>query len=270
MPHGIEMTEMLIRTDPLVLFIALSAGILPAILWLWFWLKEDRLHPEPRSLIILAFLVGMLATSLAYPTEHFVADLASAYFPGTDNYTLLFLWSAIEEILKYAGIYVIALRTAYFDEPIDAVIYFVTIALGFAALENAMFLLSPVGEGDAVKTLLLGNFRFIGSTVLHVAASAIIGISLAFTFYERRFERELAGAVGLSGAIALHSLFNFSIMKSGESYIYMIFLGLWSVIILILFLCERVKRLAPRSHVAYTHTGFLSPQRTNAYAPTKR
>ena len=252
------MTEILLEAAPHVLFIALIAGILPAVLWLWFWLKEDRLHPEPRSLIILSFLVGMLATSLAYPIEHWIADTAGQYFPNIDNYTLLFIWSAAEEVLKYMGIYVIALRTTFFDEPIDAVIYFVTIALGFAALENAMFLLNPIGEGDAIATILLGNFRFIGSTVLHVAASAIIGVALAFTFYERKFERTIAGATGLAGAIALHALFNFSIMKTEGQYLYAIFLGLWTLIILILFLCERIKRLAPRSHVEYPHTGVIN------------
>jgi RsiW-degrading membrane proteinase PrsW (M82 family) len=253
------MAEILTGTEPLILLIALFAGIVPAVIWLLFWLREDRLHPEPRSLIVLSFLVGMLATSLAYPIEHFVADKMIAWDPSVDQYTLLFLWSAIEEILKYAGIAFIALRTSFFDEPIDAVIYLVTIALGFAALENAMFLLNPVGNGDTMAAILLGNFRFIGSTVLHVAASAIIGLALAFTFYERRIERTLAGAAGLAGAIALHALFNFSIMASEGVYqsVMLTFLGLWSLIIVILFLCEHAKRLAPRSHVEHPHTGVV-------------
>jgi RsiW-degrading membrane proteinase PrsW (M82 family) len=258
------MAEILTSTEPVSLLIALMAGILPAIIWLMFWLREDRLHPEPRSLIVLAFLAGMLATSLAYPIEHFIADTVGGLGIAADHYTMLFLWSATEEILKYLAVIFIALRTPFFDEPIDAVIYFVTIGLGFAALENAMFLLNHVGNGDAAAAILLGNLRFIGSTVLHVAASGIIGLALAFTFYERKLERTLAGAAGLAGAIALHALFNFSIMASdgmepakAQQFIMQVFLGVWFVIICILYLCERAKRLAPRSHVEHPHTGII-------------
>lgn len=253
------MADILTAAAPEALLIALLAGILPAIIWLLFWLREDRLHPEPRSLIILAFLAGMLATSLAYPIEHFIANTLASSGLAVDRYTLLFLWSATEEILKYAAVIFIALRTPFFDEPIDAVIYLVTIALGFAALENAMFLLNQVGSGDAAAAILLGNLRFIGSTVLHVAASGLIGLALAFTFYERRTERTLAGVAGLAGAIALHAIFNFSIMASegDQSRIMLIFLGVWSVVIFILYLCEHAKRLAPRSHVEHPHTGII-------------
>jgi para-aminobenzoate synthetase component 1 len=37
-----------------------------------FWVKDGVLHPEPRGLIILSFLVGMLATACAYPIEKFI------------------------------------------------------------------------------------------------------------------------------------------------------------------------------------------------------
>src|SRR3989338_8740119 len=107
---------------PGALFLALLGGILPATFWLWFWLKEDRLHPEPRGLLIMSFLAGMLATALAFPIEKFIAG-----HPVGGTLMLLSLWSVVEETLKFAAIYLVALRTKYFDEPIDAVIYLVTI-----------------------------------------------------------------------------------------------------------------------------------------------
>ena len=132
-----------------------------------------------------------------------------------------------------------------------------TIALGFAALENTMFLLNPLGNGDAVATILLGNFRFIGATLLHVGASGFVGVMVAFSFYEIRSQRRLAALVGLLGAITLHTLFNFSIIVSEGAFLYQIFAGLWIFIIAILLMCEKIKRLAPRSHVEYPHTGIV-------------
>lgn len=237
-------------TDPAVVFIALLGGILPATFWLWFWLKEDKLHPEPRGLIMLAFLVGMLATAIAFPIEKFIVEHVA-----TDNVSLLFLWAVVEECLKFIGIFFVAIRTKYFDEPIDAVMYLITIALGFAALENAMFLFTPLNQGDGLASLILGQFRFIGATLLHVGASGIVGVAMAFAFYKPWQVRAVVTMLALSLAIALHTLFNFSIITSGGEYLYGVFATLWAFILGILLACEKIKRMAPRSHVAYPHTG---------------
>jgi RsiW-degrading membrane proteinase PrsW (M82 family) len=237
---------------PTMVFIALLGGILPSVFWLWFWLKEDERNPEPRGLILLAFLVGMLATALAYPIEKFIAEHVSG-----SSATLITLWAMTEESLKFIGISIVALHSKYFDEPIDAVIYFVTIALGFAALENAMFLFTPIGKSDALATMLLGNFRFIGATLLHVGASGLVGVMVAFSFYKTSMHRRLFAILGLIGAIALHTLFNFSIIVTEGAYLYEIFLALWVFVIGILLCCEKIKQLSPRSHVDYPHTGHI-------------
>ncbi len=236
-----------------MVFYALLGGLLPAVFWLRFWLKEDSLHPEPRGLIILSFLVGMLATAASYPIEKWIAG----GIPGDNSTLLLFLWAITEETLKFIGIAIVALRSEYFDEPIDAVIYFMTIALGFAALENTMFLINPLSGGDTIAALLLGNFRFIGATLLHVAASGMIGVILALNFYQPKFVRQLASVAALLGAIILHTIFNFSIITSAGAYIYEIFIVLWVFILMLLLACEQIKRMAPRSHVEYAHTGTV-------------
>lgn len=245
-------------TTPGTLFIALLGGILPATFWLWFWLKEDKLHPEPRGLLILSFLVGMIATVLAFPIESYVYDLARSVLHATDmDYRVLLPWAVIEETLKFVGIYIVALRTKYFDEPIDAVIYLVTIALGFAALENAMFLFNPLGQGDALGAIALSNFRFIGATLLHVAASGIVGVTMALAFYQKKAVRIATALMALIGAFVLHTLFNFSIIASEGNLLYEVFVGLWIFIIGILLLCEKIKRMAPRSHVEHPRTGIV-------------
>jgi RsiW-degrading membrane proteinase PrsW (M82 family) len=243
---------MFLSVSSTTLFIALLMGILPAVFWLWFWRHEDRLHPEPRGLILLAFLAGMLATTLAYPIEKSIATHVVA-----NDLVLLFLWAVTEEVLKFGAIYIVALRSKYFDEPIDAVMYFVTIALGFAALENAMFLFNPIDAGDSLATILLGNFRFIGATLLHVAASGIVGVMLAFAFYDTRENRRKASMIGLALAIVLHTLFNFSIIMTEGAYLYQIFVALWVFIVAIILLCERIKAIPARSHVLYPNTGIV-------------
>ena len=225
---------------PTTVFLALLGGILPSIFWLWFWLKEDDVHPEPQDLILLSFIGGMVATGISFFAEKTLAE-----YEMLSNFTLIFLWATTEEVLKFFFIYIIALRTKYFDEPIDAVLYLVTVALGFAAMENAMFLFNPLGDGDFIASILLGDFRFIGASLLHVAASGSIGVAMGLSFYFAKSRRILWTTVGLLSAIILHTIFNFSIIESKGAAIYQIFAVLWIYIIHLLFVSERIKRMNP-------------------------
>ncbi len=61
-----------VETYPLV--VAPILGIVPALLWLWFWLKED-VHPEPLKMITLSFLGGMVAVVLVLPFQQLVLKI---------------------------------------------------------------------------------------------------------------------------------------------------------------------------------------------------
>src|SRR3989344_8262994 len=133
--------------------VALLGGIFPALAWLWFWRREDSVHPEPRRLIALAFLAGMVTVVFVIPIQKFVAT----YLLST---TLLYsVWSAIEEVMKYLAARFTVLNRREDDEPIDPVIFMVAVALGFAAVENTLFLLSPLSGNTLLESFLTGNLR---------------------------------------------------------------------------------------------------------------
>jgi RsiW-degrading membrane proteinase PrsW (M82 family) len=205
-------------------------------LWLTFWLLEVRCEPEPKRYIFFCFVLGMFTIPLVLFSEKFAAQ----YFTGT---ALFLAWAAIEELFKFGAAYFAALRFSVFDEPLDAVIYMVTAALGFAALENVLFILQPLESGNVLQTVVTGDLRFIGATLLHTLSSATIGLALAFSFYQRAAIRRLAAIGGVILAIFLHALFNLSIIKSEGEKILMIFLFVWlGAIVLILFF-EKIKRI---------------------------
>ncbi len=223
---------------------ALLGGVLPALLWLWFWLKEDKLHPEPRRLIILTFLGGMLVVALALPAERGVDFIfksigLSTYIGG---FFILFVWAAIEEIFKFLAAKNIALNKKEFDEPIDALIYLITAAVGFAAMENILFLVNVVDNYGLEAGILTGNLRFAGATLLHVLSSSIVGAGIAFSFFHKEcYKRNLFW--GLLFATLLHTAFNFFIIRSSGEDIFRVFLPLWSLIIVLLILFEKVKKI---------------------------
>ena len=106
--------------------LAFILGFIPALIWLWFWLKEDA-HPEPAKMITLSFIGGMVAVLFALPLQ----KLVYFYFKDLQNLSFL-LWASIEEISKFGFVWFIALRNKKLaDEPIDDIIYLIVSALGF-------------------------------------------------------------------------------------------------------------------------------------------
>lgn len=218
---------------------ALAGGLFPALAWLWFWRREDSAHPEPRKLIALAFLAGMVTVAIVIPIQQFVKPL----FAST---TIVFtLWSAIEEIMKYLAARFTVLRRREDDEPIDPVIYMVTVALGFAAAENTLFLLSPLSGDTLLQTVLTGNLRFVGATLLHVLSSAAIGVMLGLSFYKSRATRRLYAFYGVILATLLHSAFNFFILNTPEDYLLRTFGFVWIGLVALLAVLEYIKRIHP-------------------------
>lgn len=221
-----------------VLLYAFLGGVLPALLWLWFWLKEDSVHPEPRGLIVVTFFAGAVAVMLTLPLQQGI----SYYFQ--ENATVLFILLAlVEETLKFLAAYLVALRNRAFDEPIDAVIYMVTVALGFSALENAIFLFNSIATGNAIDGVITGNLRFVGASVLHVLASSVVGLGLAFSFYKSKIIRFRMLILSIFTAAALHALFNLSIINDGGRNMLVTFLVLWFLVVGLLLFFEKIKRL---------------------------
>lgn len=219
------------------IFFALIGGILPALLWLWFWLREDNKNPEPRLIMLLTFLIGMISVFVVLPMQKFFNNTTLS----EDMLTII--WAGIEEIVKFGAVWVIALSSKEADEPIDFAIYMIIGALGFAAMENALFLIDPIDLKQTTVALITGNLRFLGAMLLHVVASASVGIMLGLSFYRGWFAKKLYLFIGLGAAITLHSTFNFLIIKNTGNLLN-VFSLLWVVTIIVLLMFEQLRRMS--------------------------
>ena len=227
----------MLTNDPKILGLAFLGGIIPSLLWLWFWLKEDKKNPEPKGLLSIVFIVGMIAVVFVLPIQKFIQTHV-----GSNEWQLA-LWASSEEIIKYLAVAIVLYKTNHAEEPIDWPIYMITVALGFAALENALFLIKPLSLGATMVSLLTGQLRFLGSTLLHAVSSGIVGIAMGISLHMNGFKKKWHLLIGLISAVALHSIFNFFIMKNNGSDFLKVFAFLWVVTIIIMLLFEKIRRM---------------------------
>ena len=217
------------------LFFAIAGGFLPSLLWLWFWLKEDS-HPEPRANLIYAFIAGMIVVPIAMVFEYF-----ALFQIGLAGSFSLLAWAFIEEILKYAAAQKAAFSRPSFDEPVDAIIYMITAALGFASLENTLFIIKTFYDGGLLSGIDIGNIRFVGATLLHTASSAIVGAFMAFSLRKNKKNLKRNTYIGIIVAGLLHFAFNYLIIKGGGGNVLKVLIPLWFIIIALIFIFEKVK-----------------------------
>lgn len=219
---------------------ALVGGALPTFIWLWFWLKNDNNgKPEPAGLIALCFITGVAAVLFILPLEPIVRALQLSKEMTTVVYAIT------EELVKFSLVSFVAFRSRFLDEPIDYVTYLVTGALGFAALENTLYLIDPIQSQTVASVLVTGNLRFLGATVLHSLMAATIGVMIGLVFYKGAAAKATAATVGLLTASALHVLFNFFIMDMSPNNIVTTLGVLWVFGVFILLLVQKVKHLHP-------------------------
>ncbi len=212
-------------------------GIAPSIIWLLIFLRKDS-HPESNRMILKIFLYGILAALPAAFIEVGIDKLPL----GEILYFLVGV-ALVEEVFKYLVVKKKVVGNPEFDEPVDAMLYMIIAALGFAAAENVlnMFLLSK--PQYFLETFLTGGVRFIGATFLHALCSGLVGYYLALSFLYTKKRLKLV-TQGLFSAILLHGLYDLSIIKiEGDIKFIIPIIILIFLAIFISFGFQKVKKL---------------------------
>ena len=201
-----------------IIIIYIVLGLLPSLTWLSYYLTKD-LHPEPKKMILKIFLWGALITVPVYFVQLGLQSLLAMtnFDPLTTGILYWFFIIALsEELFKYFVVKLKVIDSPHLDEPIDLMIYMVISALGFAAVENILYLFSPVGQLSfnqiIDRSLIVILVRFIGATFLHTLCSSVIGYSMVISV--SKAERKFMPLIfGISLAILLHGLYDFSLMQ---------------------------------------------------------
>ncbi len=217
--------------------ILLILGFLPSLVWLSLFLAKDP-RPEPKYLITKVFLFGIIIAPIVVILEAIVSGIAEIGF--IPKAVIFFSLAAfIEEYMKYWVVKVSVVSKPDFDEPHDSIIYMISAALGFAAMENILIAFKIYPEGIAA-TLGVIFLRFTGATLLHALASGIVGYFLGLAWFFYHFKKQIV-ALGIIIASFLHLTFNYLIFLSPTAALPGNTVLLLAMLVLLLILFDKLK-----------------------------
>jgi len=187
----------------------ISTGI-----WVWVLRRYDKLEPEPLKLLLGVGLLGGFMSVIPSIvgnnlTDHLLGLGGFAGDPARKMSLSLALASAVciginEETWKFLATLRLIKKLPEFDEPIDGMIYAMSVALGFAAIENLEYMVR-FGPGVLFARSLL-------SIPIHLACGAIWGYGLARARFISKHKRYFITAIPyLLAAAGVHAAFDFFI-----------------------------------------------------------
>lgn len=187
------------RIIPLDWLLLILASLVPGLLWVWFFFRQDSSDKEPISLLATTFGLGVLAILPAAWLEMPFRDMLIAPAGSLSRLvTLIAAVGLIEEASKLAALYP-AYRSPAWNEPVDGIIYGSTAGLGFAAAENLLY---AATFGFEVLPL-----RAVFASLAHASFSGLVGFYLARV--KLRGQSGWIAIYGLLVAAVLHGFYNF-------------------------------------------------------------
>jgi protease PrsW len=139
------------------LIIVLCAALLPPLVLMRIVFKMDRVETEPRPLLIRLFLFGILCALPVMILEIWGQKFANFFGSETITYAFISYFiipGFIEEGMKYFVLRGCTWRNSAFNYKFDAVVYAVFASLGFAAIENVLYVFD-YGVGVAVTRAVM-------------------------------------------------------------------------------------------------------------------
>lgn len=185
-------------------FTLLLVSLVPGILWVWFFYRQDRYDKEPKRLIVITFLAGMVAVVPAaifeLPFRHYLTE---GVHPLVQLTVAVLVVGLGEEGAKLLAAYLAAFHQRAFNEPVDGIIYAVTASLGFAAVENMFYVLTYGIE--------VGPTRAVVTSLAHASFGGIAGLFLGMAKLNEDLDwRHVLKGLGI--AALLHGVYDFLII----------------------------------------------------------
>ena len=222
--------------------ILIIIAVLPALILLGFIYMRDRKEKPPVKLMVLLLALGA-GTIIPAAIAEFIGQLIVAQ-TDTDHQTMLLVLcflviGIVEELGKYLVTVCTTWKSREFQHSYDGVIYMVCASLGFAILENILYVASG-GIGT-------GILRAFTAIPLHCTVGVIMG-ALYAKGREAAYAGDRAGMIGFMAwayivPVFIHGLYDYLVMAASyeyisEAWVFLILGVMYVLSIFLIFYCS--------------------------------
>ena len=194
-----------------------ALAIAPVLICLFYIYIRDKYEKEPWRLLAIGVVIGSVLT---FPIMQ-GAGFMMRFLPVTGQlgeafYTSFAVAALVEEGFKFAALFFLTWRNHNFNERMDGIVYAVFISLGFAGVENWLYVFSPHLGG--LETAFL-------RAVVSVPGHGFFGIMMGYYFALAKFEPRKKGrhlAAAFFAPWVVHGVYN-TILLSGHAYYLVVF-----------------------------------------------
>lgn len=222
------------------MYLVILAALAPVAVLLWQILRRDAANPEPPRMLAKAFLYGMISTAVTFVLLPFTEALGDLTVLNDTALSVAFkqaFFSAAlpEEGAKLLMLWLLLRNNPYFDERFDGIVYAVCVGMGFAAVENVLYLFSNYDSW-----LSVGIVRALFAVPGHFFDAVIMGYYYSHYHFGTR-RNPATKALILAAPVVAHGIYD------GILFSYDIDDGV-AVVALILFLIffNRLKKTGRR------------------------
>jgi len=219
-------------------FLLLLLAVLPGVLICFFIYRMDKYEKEPPMHLFLCFCTGMLIPLPVIQLEEWIQynGLDDPNHLGLAILSSYLIIGLSEESVKFLATFLYPFQKTFFNEPFDGIIYAVTIAMGFATLENILY-----AQRFGIETVILRAFTA-------VPAHAAFGVIMGYYFGKAKFHPRRRGRFLLAGLllpVLLHGTYNLFILQ--KSYDGLVVLAVLTLAITIHFALRLIRIQQERS-----------------------
>lgn len=211
-----------------MLILSLLVALAPVVFLFWYFNHRDKYEPEPKRKILKIFGFGALMVIPAALIETLFINLVGQVTGGLINILIIsfLIVAPVEEILKYLAVRRWIYRSLEFNEIMDGIVYTVSASLGFAALENILYVL-PLGLSTGIVRAFLA-----------VPGHACFGALMGYYIGKAKFNPAKKGLYifrGIIYAILCHGLYDFLLLTRSSFSSFVVLL------LVVLFLWIRIQ-----------------------------
>ncbi len=184
--------------------VVLLASLAPVFIILFYIYFRDKYEKEPIGLLVKAVIAGMLVVIPVLFVGKILINIMPAMGKiGDAAYHAFVVAGTTEEVFKFLILYLLVWKSPSFNEKFDGIVYAVFVSLGFAAVENVLYVM----EGGLQTAMI--------RAITAVPAHALFGVTMGYYLgiahmYDELRKTYLRKAILIP--ILLHGVYDFILM----------------------------------------------------------